>query len=90
MEFEFICLSLGQYVGVSVLILDLSYRFLEGGTLLDYVKAAGHLKEEKIANFLFQMLNSINVCHMKGIAHRDLKFEVCVEFVKILRLCLII
>ncbi|OBS57161.1 hypothetical protein A6R68_11714, partial [Neotoma lepida] len=45
----------------------------EGEPLFQYVKKAGHLKEDDARGIFRQMLSAVGYCHQCGIIHRDLK-----------------
>ncbi|OHT09791.1 hypothetical protein TRFO_21137 [Tritrichomonas foetus] len=55
---------------------DFLYVILEycpGGSLADYIKTNGKLKDEVLFQVCFQILQALKYCHSQGIAHRDLK-----------------
>ena len=50
-------------------------EYLEGGTLLDYVKNKQRLSEEEAREFFSQIVDAISHCHANKVIHCDLKLE---------------
>lgn len=50
-------------------------EYLEGGTLLDYVKQRKRLTEEEARHFFRQMVEAVSYCHSNKVIHCDLKLE---------------
>jgi serine/threonine protein kinase len=48
---------------------------LGGGELYDYLAERGRLEEEEARNIFEQLIDGIDYCHSKDIAHRDLKLD---------------
>jgi serine/threonine protein kinase len=62
-------LGSGKKKEVVYIVLELA----KGGELFDYVSISGKFPED-LARFYFkQLLEGLNYCHQKGIAHRDMK-----------------
>ena len=49
-------------------------RFLQKGNLRDFIKNKT-LKENQVANIIYQLLMAINYAHSFGVIHSDLKTE---------------
>lgn len=45
------------------------------GSLLDLMSTKHALSEKEACNFFRQLLNALDFCHSKYVAHRDLKLE---------------
>ena len=50
-------------------------EYLEGGTLLEYVKSKKRLPEDEARHFFSQMMDAISHCHYNRVVHCDLKME---------------
>jgi len=50
-------------------------EYLEGGTLLDYVKSKQRLSEDEARGFFSQIVDAISHCHANKVIHCDLKLE---------------
>ena len=50
-------------------------EYLEGGTLLDYIKQKKRLTEEEARHFFTQMVEGVAYCHANKVIHCDLKLE---------------
>ena len=50
---------------------------IRGGSLFNYIRSRENrrLEETEARRFFGQIVSAINYCHIKGIIHRDLKFE---------------
>jgi serine/threonine protein kinase len=51
----------------------LTMRFIEGGTLADWLKENGPLSLEKIRNIITQVGGALDYAHAQGVIHRDIK-----------------
>ncbi|OHT15340.1 AGC family protein kinase [Tritrichomonas foetus] len=47
--------------------------YCEGGTIFDYIMKGNQLREPQAATIFKQIVDAIEYCHKKGIAHRDIK-----------------
>jgi len=63
----------GSYVVKEEIVMIMEY--CEGGELSSIVDEQEGISELQARNIILQILNAIEVCHMKGIIHRDLKLE---------------
>jgi calcium/calmodulin-dependent protein kinase I len=50
---------------------------LSGGELFSHIEKRGGFGEKEASKILKQLLEGVNYLHANGIAHRDLKPEVC-------------
>ena len=50
-------------------------EYCEGGELFDYIVEKERLDESESSIFFYQLINSLDYIHSKGVAHRDLKPE---------------
>ncbi|EIW85779.1 kinase-like protein [Coniophora puteana RWD-64-598 SS2] len=48
-------------------------EFVDGGTLSDYIRTQGPLKESTARHITFQIIDAVSYVHSQGIVHRDLK-----------------
>jgi serine/threonine protein kinase len=46
-----------------------------GGELYKWVEERGRVSETESRKIIFQVINAIHYCHIRGIVHRDLKLE---------------
>lgn len=46
-----------------------------GGELYKWVEEKGRVSEAESRKIIFQVINAIHYCHIRGIVHRDLKLE---------------
>ncbi len=51
----------------------LAMRFIEGGTLTDWLKENGPLSLEKIRSIMTQVGGALDYAHAQGVIHRDIK-----------------
>ncbi|MCP4423601.1 MAG: protein kinase [Chloroflexi bacterium] len=51
----------------------LTMRFIEGGTLADWLKENGPMSFEKIRNIVTQVGGALDYAHAQGVIHRDIK-----------------
>lgn len=50
-------------------------EYAAGGSLKDYLKEKPRLDEDEAREILYQILDTVNFCHEKGIIHRDIKLD---------------
>ncbi len=51
----------------------LTMRFIDGGTLADWLKENGPMSLEKIRNIITQVGGALDYAHAQGVIHRDIK-----------------
>lgn len=51
----------------------LIYEYCEGGNAHSYLKKNGNLSEEKALNWIYQIVQGLNVLEEYNVVHRDIK-----------------
>ncbi|KAI8818471.1 kinase-like domain-containing protein, partial [Fimicolochytrium jonesii] len=50
-------------------------EYAQGGELIEYIAARGHLNEKEARRYFRQIVSAMDHCHMANVVHRDLKLE---------------
>ncbi|KAJ3021187.1 Serine/threonine-protein kinase par-1 [Thoreauomyces humboldtii] len=50
-------------------------EYAQGGELIEYIAARGHLSEKEARKYFRQIVSAMDHCHLANVVHRDLKLE---------------
>ncbi|TPX60237.1 hypothetical protein PhCBS80983_g01904 [Powellomyces hirtus] len=50
-------------------------EYAQGGELIEYIAARGHLNEKEARRYFRQIVSAMDHCHLANVVHRDLKLE---------------